>query len=140
MAAVDVTGNLNNNGASFDINGASFGLTGRGFRGAGCALWNNTVAGTSNYLITTNIVSHVHSMKAEGIAGTPRLGLNPDAGPIIGLGNTSGSYANGSQGRGAPGDAAGGGMMLLFPATTAAALLLDRSLLCQPVACWVHFP
>ena len=90
MAAVDVTGNLNNNGASFDINGASFGLTGRGFRGAGCALGNNTVAGTSDYLITTNIVSNEHSMKAEGIAGTPRLVLNPDAGPIIGLGNTSG--------------------------------------------------
>ena len=78
------------NGASFDINGASFGLTGRGFRGAGCALWNNTVAGKSDHLITTNIVSNEHPMKAEGIAGTPRLVLNPDAGPIIGLGNTSG--------------------------------------------------
>ena len=90
VAAVDVTGNLNMNGASFDINDASFGLTGRGFRGAGCALWNNTVAGKSDHLITTNIVSNEHSMKAEGIARTPRLVLNPDAGPIIGLGNTSG--------------------------------------------------
>ena len=88
--AVDVTGNLNMNGASFDMNGASFGVTGRGFRGAGCALGNNTVAGTSDYLITTNIVSHEHSMKAEGIADSPRLVLNPDAGPIIDLVNTSG--------------------------------------------------
>ena len=103
VVAIDVTGNLNMNGAGIDV-------TGRGFRGAGGAVWNSTTsAATADYVITTDILTNVHSMKAEGIAGTPRLVLNAASGVVDDLGATWGGYANGSQGRGAPGNAGGGG-------------------------------
>jgi uncharacterized repeat protein (TIGR01451 family) len=102
VVALDVAGNLNMNGASIDVSG-------RGFRGAGGAVWNNTAPSSPDYVVTTNITNNVHSMKAEGIAGTPRLVLNPATGAVDDLGATWGGYAAGSQGRGAPGNAGGGG-------------------------------
>jgi uncharacterized repeat protein (TIGR01451 family) len=102
VVAIDVAGNLNLNGGSIDV-------TGRGFRGGGGAVWNGTVSTTTDFVITTNITNNQDSMKAEGIAGTPRLVLNPATGAVDDLGATWGGYAGGSQGRGAPGNAAGGG-------------------------------
>jgi uncharacterized repeat protein (TIGR01451 family) len=102
VVAMDVTGNLNLNGGSIDV-------TGRGFRGGGGIAWNNTAPLAADYVTATNIVTNVHSMKGEGIAGTPRVVLNTAAGAVLDLGATWGGYAAGSQGRGAPGNAGGGG-------------------------------
>jgi uncharacterized repeat protein (TIGR01451 family) len=102
VVAIDVAGNLNLNGGSIDV-------TGRGFRGGGGIAWNNTAPSSADYVTTTNIVTNVHSMKGEGIAGTPRAVLNPATGVVDDLGATWGGYAAGSQGRGAPGNAGGGG-------------------------------
>jgi uncharacterized repeat protein (TIGR01451 family) len=102
VVAMDVAGNLNLNGGSIDV-------TGRGFRGGGGIAWNNTAPSNPDYVTTTNIVTNVHSMKGEGIAGTPRAVLDPILVAVVDLGATWGGYAVGSQGRGAPGNAGGGG-------------------------------
>jgi uncharacterized repeat protein (TIGR01451 family) len=102
VVALDVAGNLNLNGGSIDV-------TGRGFRGGGGIAWDNTAPSNPDYVTPTNIVTNVHSMKGEGIAGTPRAVLNPATVAVQDLGATWGGYAAGSQGRGAPGNAGGGG-------------------------------
>jgi uncharacterized repeat protein (TIGR01451 family) len=102
VVALDVAGNLNMNGGGIDV-------TGRGFRGGGGIAWNNTAPNNTEYVTTTNIVTNVYSMKGEGIAGTPRVVLDPVLGATVDLGATWGGYAVGSQGRGAPGTAGGGG-------------------------------
>lgn len=102
VVAIDVAGNLNLNSGLVDV-------TGRGFRGGGGAVWNNTAPGTLDYVVTTDITANLHAMKGEGIAGSPRLVLNPVVTSVVDLGTTWGGYAAGSQGRGAPGNAGGGG-------------------------------
>jgi uncharacterized repeat protein (TIGR01451 family) len=102
VVAMDVAGNLDMNGNGIDV-------TGQGFRGGGGIAWNNTAPSNADYVTTTNIVTNVHSMKGEGIAGTPRAVFNPVTVAVVDLGATWGGYAVGSQGRGAPGTAGGGG-------------------------------
>ena len=102
VIVIDVAGNLNLNNSVIDVSG-------RGFRGAGGAVWNGTAATASNYVVPTDIAQNVSNMKGEGIAGTPRLVYDAATNAVVDLGATWGGYANGSQGRGAPGNAGGGG-------------------------------
>lgn len=102
VVALDVTGQLNWNGAGIDV-------TGRGFRGAGSINWG---AGTDvnvppDYLET--IANNRHATKAEGIGGTPRYTFDPQTNTRTDNGATWGGYASGDDGRGAPATAGGGG-------------------------------
>ena len=99
---MDVAGNLNLNNSTIDVSG-------KGFRGGGGAVWDNTAGTASNFVVPTNIVQNVSSMKGEGIAGTPRLVYDPTTNAVVDLGATWGGYVGGDQGRGAPGNAGGGG-------------------------------
>lgn len=102
VVALDVAGALNWNGQTIDVSG-------RGFRGGAAVQWTGgaDADATPDYVAT--LASDQHATKGEGIAGTPRWVLNESTGLREDNGATWGGYANGDQGRGAPGNAGGGG-------------------------------
>jgi len=102
--AIDVAGTL-----TFST-GSAIQATGLGFRGGGGRQLSGGTGG-SNTDYRTLSSSNYNAPKGEGIAGTPDYvhqsftGTNPP-GQVV---TTSTTYPNGSQGRGAPGNAGGGG-------------------------------
>jgi len=111
VVAVDTGGNLAWGGQIIDV-------TGRGFRGGagqshgGSAGYANTDYRTAYYTAAAPV--EPNGSKGEGVAGTPRYVFAPTTdGPAINAGgaetDTGSDYPNGSNGRGAPGNAGGGG-------------------------------
>ncbi|QMU29747.1 isopeptide-forming domain-containing fimbrial protein [Adhaeribacter radiodurans] len=97
VIAMDVAGRLNFNSQTINVAGAGF----RG--GAGRVLAGTT--GLTNADYRSLSTQAAHAQKGEGTAGTPANVFNNGA-----LLNTAvEGYANGSMGRGAPGNAGGGG-------------------------------
>ncbi len=97
ILAIDVAGVL-------DLNGGSATVSGLGFRGGG----GRSLAGISGLLNSdyrTNATQNANGAKGEGVAGTPRYVFNGSA--LVDTGVEG--YPNGSQARGAPGNAGGGG-------------------------------
>ncbi|GAA5503143.1 hypothetical protein Dxin01_02892 [Deinococcus xinjiangensis] len=106
VVVLDVTGNLNWNGATID-------LSGRGFRGGGGQALGGV--GTQNPVVYTNTdwrtpsTANINGNKGEGIAGTPKYLYDPAVSTsALTVGSDEG-YPNGSRGRGAPANAGGGG-------------------------------
>lgn len=102
VVALDVAGTLNWNGQTIDVSG-------RGFRGAAAVQWTGGADADATPDHVATLGSDQHATKGEGIAGTPRWVLNESTGLREDNGATWGGYANGDQGRGAPGNAGGGG-------------------------------
>lgn len=102
VVALDVAGALNWNGQTIDVSG-------RGFRGGAAVRWNGTSDINTPPDWVATLASDQHATKGEGIAGTPRWVLNQESGLRQDNGLTWAGYANGDQGRGAPGNAGGGG-------------------------------
>lgn len=102
VVSLDVAGALNWNGQTLDVSG-------RGFRGGAAVQWAGTVDANATPDYVATLASDQHGTKGEGIAGTPRWVLNPATNLRQDNGATWGGYANGDQGRGAPGNAGGGG-------------------------------
>lgn len=102
VVILDVAGTL-------DWNGQSINVSERGFRGAGGLVWANAATTTVPPDFVSTIALNTHSVKGEGIAGTPRLVLNQSTVAVVDLGATWGGYVGGDTGRGAPGNAGGGG-------------------------------
>jgi hypothetical protein len=99
VLSIDVAGTLTLNNATVSVSGLGFrGGAGRQLTGGG---------GGTNTDYRTPATSNYHGPKGEGIAGTPRYVYNAAAGVNVDLG--SDGYPNGSQARGAPGNAGGGG-------------------------------
>ena len=97
VLAMDVAGTVTLNGATVSVNGLGF-RGGAGEENAGGA------AANTDYRMTD---VNAHGIKAEGIAGTPRLMYNPVTDTNTNTGAQG--YPNGDYGRGAPGNAGGGG-------------------------------
>lgn len=102
VVVLDVAGALNWNGQTIDVSG-------RGFRGGAAVRWTGTSDTNTPPDWVATLASDQHATKGEGIAGTPRWVLNPETGARLDNGLAWGGYANGDQGRGAPGNAGGGG-------------------------------
>jgi uncharacterized repeat protein (TIGR01451 family) len=113
IVAFDVAGNLN-------LGGGTINVTGLGFRGGGGrALTGGKPSGASrnptnsDYAYFTSSPSTsttgAHGAKGEGILGTPRYVFNPQTSTVDELSPTAEGYPNGSNARGAPGNAGGGG-------------------------------
>jgi uncharacterized repeat protein (TIGR01451 family) len=104
VVVLDVAGALNWNGQTIDVNG-------RGFRGAAAVFWDNSTGVDTDVPPdhVATLASNQHAVKGEGIAGTPRWVLNEATGLRQDNGAGWGGYADGDQGRGAPGNAGGGG-------------------------------
>lgn len=102
VVVLDVAGALNWNGQTIDVNG-------RGFRGAAAVQWTGGADADATPDHVATLASDQHATKGEGIAGTPRWVLNESTGLRQDNGATWVGYANGDQGRGAPGNAGGGG-------------------------------
>lgn len=102
VVALDVAGTLNWNGQTIDVSE-------RGFRGAAAVQWLGVADADATPDYVATLASDQHSTKGEGIAGTPRWVFNPATSLRLDNGATWGGYANGDQGRGAPGNAGGGG-------------------------------
>ncbi len=100
ILAFDVVGNLNLAGTAT--------VTGQGFRGGGGrqAGGDPAAPALNNTDFVTLSARTPNGSKGEGIAGTPRLILNPATNTVIDTGVEG--YPNGSFGRGAPGNAGGG--------------------------------
>lgn len=107
VLAIDVTGTLNANGFRLDASG-------RGFRGGG----GRALSGATGLADTdrrTPAATAANGSKGEGIAGTPRFTFDQatfnaaDRTAGANVDNTDEGYNNGSQARGAPGNAGGGG-------------------------------
>ena len=109
ILAFDVAGTLS-------LAGATVRVSGLGFRGGGGRpLVGGAVSGTNpsntdyRFLTsaTTASTTGAHGAKGEGIAGTPRYVYDAATGSVVNTGAEG--YPNGSNGRGAPGNAGGGG-------------------------------
>ena len=103
VVAVDVAGAISlGAGASTDIR---FDASGRGFRGGAARIATGSgVPDVAFRSAATALPADAHGMKGEGIAGTPSFVFNGVSELSTGL-----SYLNGSNARGAPGNAGGGG-------------------------------
>jgi uncharacterized repeat protein (TIGR01451 family) len=102
VVLLDVAGALNWNGQTIDV-------AARGFRGAAAVQWTGTVDADTPPDFVATFASDQHATKGEGIAGTPRFILDAATSTRVDNGGGWGGYANGDQGRGAPGNAGGGG-------------------------------
>jgi len=112
VLAIDVENTLT-------LAGQTITVTGLGFRGGAALQLNGVTAGSANtdfvfpapaaYAPPGANVNGWHGSKGEGIAGTPMFVQS--AGSFLATGSTypSGAAADGSMGRGAPGNAGGGG-------------------------------
>ncbi|MDO7874428.1 hypothetical protein Q5H93_06760 [Hymenobacter sp. ASUV-10] len=104
ILAIDVAGQTNF--ANNTINASA-----RGFRGGGGRIQTTSSANSTDYVTTTS--SDLNAQKGEGTAGNPRFVNVPttpgDASTNALVDLTAGTYAGGSAGRGAPGNAGGGG-------------------------------
>ncbi|MBC6610416.1 T9SS type A sorting domain-containing protein [Hymenobacter sp. BT507] len=96
ILALDVAGTLN-------LNGFAINATGAGFRGGAGRV--QTTANGNDLSYVTTAASNNNAQKGEGIAGTPQYVFN---GATL-VTNTADGYPNGSNSRGAPGNAGGGG-------------------------------
>ena len=109
ILAFDVAGALSLASATVNVSGLGF----RG--GGGRPLAGGAVSGTNpsdtdyRFLTSTTTASTIgaHGAKGEGIAGTPRYVYDAATGSVLNTGAEG--YPNGSNGRGAPGNAGGGG-------------------------------
>ncbi|MBS1599621.1 MAG: T9SS type A sorting domain-containing protein [Bacteroidetes bacterium] len=92
--------NANN---QINFNGQTVSALGAGFRGGGGKSQSGAAGSNTDYVTLSTIT--VNGAKGEGIAGTPRYVNNN----YVSLGNTGvEGYPNGSNARGAPGNAGGG--------------------------------
>lgn len=96
IVAIDVADRLTFSGGTINV-------TGLGFRGGGGRTLSGDKGANTDYRTLATV--NTNAAKGEGIAGTPRY-LN-NGGTLLDTGVEG--YPNGSQGRGAPGNAGGGG-------------------------------
>ncbi len=120
--AADIAGSLTFSSGTIDVAGQGFrggggtnlggdGTTGAASRNSDYRHTAPTVSGISAATAPTG-TNNYDASKGEGIAGSPRWTRNGGFPPVVGVtdnGLAGEGYANGSFGRGAPGNAGGGG-------------------------------
>lgn len=100
ILALDVAGKT-----TFDA-GASLSMDAKGFRGGGGVNFSGST-NTNNITYRSSTTAAAHGSKGEGLAGTPQYVY--DVATTTVLNTTFEGYLDGSDGKGAPGNAGGGG-------------------------------